>query len=111
MSADKILQKAMDIISGDRKDAYGDPKNSFEKIAELWTAYLGTAIFPEDVAGMMILLKVSRQKTGKGSMDNFVDIAGYAALGGGLYGKELSRNPDYPWSRDYPRSPDYPRNG
>ena len=35
-----------------------------------------------DVAAMMILLKVARLATSPDKWDNWVDIAGYAALGG-----------------------------
>ena len=80
-----ILDRAKEIITGARNDAYGDPKDSFKKISMLWSDYLGMYVSPVDVANMMVLLKVSRQKTGKGSADNFIDIAGYAALGGELY--------------------------
>ena len=80
-----ILDKAKQIITGARNEAYGDPKDSFKRIALFWSVYLRCELSPVDVANMMMLLKVSRQKTGAGSIDNFVDLAGYAALGGELY--------------------------
>ena len=82
---DYILDQAKQIITGPRNDAYGDPKDSFKNISLLWSVYLRQKLTPVDVANMMMLLKVSRQKTGEGSLDNFVDLAGYAALGGELY--------------------------
>lgn len=75
-----VLDEARKTINGDRQDAYGNPEDGFSMIAELWTAYLDKYVSPQDVAMMMALLKIARQKTGKGKRDNFVDICGYAAL-------------------------------
>lgn len=79
-SAPTVLQEAAALIDGDRAEQYGDPRESFARIAEMWTGYLGVGITPADVAHMMILLKVSRAKTTPGHRDSLVDIAGYAAL-------------------------------
>ena len=46
----------------------------------MWTAYLDKYVSPQDVAIMMALFKIARQKAGKGKRDNFVDMCGYAAL-------------------------------
>lgn len=75
-----VLDEARKTINGDRQDAYGNPEDSFSRIAELWTAYLDKYVSPQDVAIMMALLKIARQKAGKGKRDNFVDMCGYAAL-------------------------------
>jgi hypothetical protein len=54
-----------------------DPATVHNMIAELWSAYLGDTITAWDVARMMILLKIARDKfTPK--EDNLVDICGYA---------------------------------
>ncbi len=49
----------------------------------MWSDYLDATVFAEDVAVMMILMKIARIKGG-GSLDCWVDIAGYAACGGEL---------------------------
>jgi hypothetical protein len=72
-----ILQEAYALTSGDRAKAYGPAKDNFNKIAELWGAYKGQEFSREDVAMMMILVKVARN-TFKKKRDNLVDIAGYA---------------------------------
>lgn len=78
--ADKtILQEAESLINGDRKQTYGDARESFERIAGMWSAYLGTEVTGLDVTNMMILLKVSRAKGGF-HRDSYVDIGGYAGL-------------------------------
>ena len=79
-STPSILGEAAAIIDGDRADTYGDPRESFARIAGMWASYLGIPLTSTDVAHMMILLKVSRAKTTPGHRDSLVDIAGYAAL-------------------------------
>ncbi|WP_218021487.1 DUF6378 domain-containing protein [Nocardia acidivorans] len=77
--APTILHEAAAIIDGDRMDNYGDPAESFERIAGLWSAYLGHVIYARDVANLMVLLKVSRSKRAY-HRDDYTDICGYAAL-------------------------------
>lgn len=87
MTREECLHIAEEIITGDRENTYGSPGDSFEMIARFWSDYLKSHISAEDVANMMILLKVARIATGKLKADNYVDIAGYAAcaceIGGG----------------------------
>lgn len=79
-----ILEAAEKCVCQDRQDTYGRPEDSFNAIADLWTAYLdaGREITPVDVANMMILLKVGRAKENPKHQDNWVDMAGYAACAG-----------------------------
>ena len=81
----EIIVKAEDTINGDRHATYGDARESFDTIAKMWSAYLGVGVTAEQVAAMMVLMKVSRQRKSK-HMDNWVDIIGYAALGGEIEG-------------------------
>ena len=78
-----ILDEAQKIIYGDREQTYGDPAKNLRTIGDLWTTYLGLpvgGIKPEDVANMMVLLKVARLRNTPTHYDSLVDIAGYAAL-------------------------------
>lgn len=79
---------AQHIVSGQRQEQYGTPENNFTRIAALWGAYLGKLLTAHDVAAMMVLFKVGRLATGAGSDDTWVDIAGYAACGCEIAGKE-----------------------
>lgn len=79
---DEILEKAKSIINGERQGTYGAAEDSFAVIAQLWSAYLGKEINSADVANLMILMKVARNHSGVYKDDNWIDIAGYAALGG-----------------------------
>lgn len=86
-----ILEQAAKIVSGQREQDYGRPENNFGLIARLWNTYLGPIwqtddpmIYEEDVAIMMCLMKIARLSSGRYHPDNFVDLAGYAALAGEL---------------------------
>ena len=86
-----MLERAVKICE-DREQAYGSPKDNFETIGFLWSAYLRAAhpelkkvmgvnhIDEKDVAVMMALLKIARIASGE-TEDSFVDLAGYAACG------------------------------
>ena len=50
ISRDEILSKAKSIINGERQGTYGDAEDSFQTIADMWSAYLNTEISSEDVA-------------------------------------------------------------
>ena len=82
MNRADILKKANEIVTSDREDQYGSPEDNFSLIAKLWSDFLAFPVEPEEVAVMMILLKVARIYTGRGKIDNWIDIAGYAACGG-----------------------------
>ena len=45
-------------------------------------------VTPTDVANMMVLMKVARNASGVYKEDNWIDICGYAALGGEIQEKE-----------------------
>lgn len=79
MNRKETLKKAMECVLGQREQDYGTPENNFERIAGLWSVYLGGKISAVDVAMMMALLKIARIAAGSGKEDSFVDLAGYAA--------------------------------
>jgi glutamate formiminotransferase len=90
--ANEAMQEASKIVNADRKDDYGDARDSFRSIAGFWTNYLRARgllmatvnLTTTDVAMMMDLLKTSRFATGGYKADTFVDKVGYSALGGAL---------------------------
>lgn len=78
-----ILQEAEALTDGPRQRDYDHPLPNHQRIANLWNAYAEcrkdrhAPLSPEDVATMMILLKIARHVyTPK--RDNLVDICGYA---------------------------------
>ena len=79
-----VLEHARDCVTRDRAATHGRPEDSLGQIAALWSADLGVEITAGDVARLMILLKAARAKGNPGHVDNWIDMAGYAALGGEL---------------------------
>lgn len=78
----QVLREAAEIISGDRDKQYGGPEENFARIAKIWSVILGTEITEEDVAMMMVGLKVARYASKSGFQpDTWRDIAGYAGCG------------------------------
>ncbi len=89
MTKEEILKKARDLITGDRNETQGDAFQNHAEIAEFWNIFLDKKLQPmasitaEDVALMMVLMKISRNTQGKkNNLDNFIDMCGYAAIAG-----------------------------
>jgi hypothetical protein len=91
MKANALLEESFKLVSGDRKDAYGDVLDGLNRIAGLWNAHLVaagkitkefTVIDARDVAWMMVSLKHARAFTGPHRDDNYIDAAGWAAIAG-----------------------------
>lgn len=80
MNRTELLEKASEIISGERNDRYGSAEENFSYIASFWSIYLHKDIKLVDVCNMMILMKMARAINDKGYIDNYMDTAGYAAL-------------------------------
>jgi hypothetical protein len=78
----EALREAARIISGDRDVQYGGPEENFERIAKIWGVILSVDITREDVAMMMVGLKVARYASKSGFQpDTWIDVAGYAGCG------------------------------
>tara|TARA_R110000803_G_scaffold9050_3_gene28831 strand:- start:44 stop:319 length:276 start_codon:yes stop_codon:yes gene_type:complete len=86
MNRSDILAQADDIINNDRAAAHGDAHKTFAMIADRWTNLLNIPVSPEEVALMMIDLKIVRTLQSPRRADNWVDIIGYAALGAEIAG-------------------------
>ena len=89
MTKEEILKKARDHVTGDRNETHGDAFQNHAEIAEFWNIFLDKKLQPmasitaEDVALMMVLMKISRNTQGKkNNLDNFIDMCGYAAIAG-----------------------------
>lgn len=88
MNREKILLSAIKIITQDRNDQYGEPEDSFQVIADLWSAWMGTPFTVLDVASLLILMKLARLHHNVGHVDSWIDIAGYAGCAGEIATKE-----------------------
>jgi len=102
-----ILDTANAAVNGERNASYGDPTQDFARTARYWNEhicavferriahlpedqrkeeesfldYLVDMLESQDVAVMMMLLKISRISWSPQKEDHWVDIAGYAACG------------------------------
>lgn len=74
-----ILAEANKLITKDRRADYGPARESFDRVAALWTAILGTTIKAPQVAQCMIAFKLAREAY-RPKRDNRTDIIGYTAL-------------------------------
>jgi len=90
MKREELLQKASDLVNGDRAAVYGDAWDNHSRIARIWSGILGQHIKPEQVYMCMIGLKLARLANTPEHLDSWIDVAGYAALGG----EGLTEKPD-----------------
>ena len=89
----EALREAAKIITGDRDTQYGGPEENFGRIAKVWSMILGVDVTREDVAMMMVGLKVARYANKSGFQgDTWIDIAGYAGCGYEVGMLELEKN-------------------
>ena len=86
MKAVNVCQRAATLVGGERAEAYGDMHANMQRVAEMWSSYLGVegVIRGTDVAVMMAILKICRIRTGSHQQDNFIDLVGYGAIAGEL---------------------------
>lgn len=92
-----LLDEAKQTITGERQDQYGAPEDSFSRIAAYWTTYLARPVSSLDVAHLMALMKLARAQGQRFKRDNYVDLAGYAAIAADrLAPKVLSEAPKAP---------------
>jgi hypothetical protein len=83
-----ILDDAKETITQGRIDTHGQPEDSFAIIAGYYSVYLAqrlgvpVALTPLDAVNMAILFKQARKLGQKQHVDNYIDGAGYEAIGG-----------------------------
>ena len=86
MTRDELLEEAKILINGPRAEQYGSALINHERIATIWNVLLQrkllSKITPEEVTMMMIGLKLARLSQDVDQNDTWIDIIGYAALGG-----------------------------
>ncbi len=86
MKKEDILDTAKELIAGQRAIDYGDAQDNFRCIAESWSWWLSektcSPITSDDVAMMMVLLKMARLRSNRLHTDSYCDLVGYAALAG-----------------------------
>lgn len=91
----KQVDKAKEIIYGDRERTYGHPSVNLKRIANYWSTHLGIEVTPVDVCDMMILMKLARLANDPDHEDSRVDIHGYNMLT-----ERLKETDDFPTQQD-----------
>ena len=81
---DALLEEAGNLINHNREKDYGEASKNFQDIAAGWSLILDRSVEPEDVALMMAWLKIARLFKSPDHRDSWIDLIGYAALGGEL---------------------------
>jgi len=85
-TAKETLDAAASAVCGPRNEDYGAPIEDFTTQAAMISAYLTRSngytvqVTAGDIAALMVCVKLARQAH-RPKMDNWVDIAGYAACG------------------------------
>jgi len=83
-----FLDTARELINGPRAKEYGPAKFNHERIATIWSIVLGRSVTAEQVVACMIGVKLARLAEDITKDDSWVDIVGYAALGGEIVNDE-----------------------
>jgi hypothetical protein len=74
------LQKAQEIISGERQDQYGAPAVNLNRVARGWSIIIGRTLVEREVLLMMDWLKTARLINNLYDEDSWTDKAGYVGL-------------------------------
>ena len=88
MNRTEILEAAAHAVTVDRAATHGEAEQNFDRIAAFWASHLGVEVSAVDVAVMMALLKIARIGSTPADPDHWIDMAGYAACGGGIATRE-----------------------
>jgi hypothetical protein len=80
MTPDEILIEAARLVGGERSKKHGEYIAQHQRVADLWSAYLGVEVSAANVAFCMTLIKISRSEIGEHNPDDGVDAAAYVAL-------------------------------
>jgi len=75
---DPILDRAKELVTGDRNEDYGHPLDDYTKTAALMSVILGMEVTAEQAIMCMVAVKLSRC-VHEIKEDAVVDIAGYAS--------------------------------
>ena len=74
-----ILDEAKAIVEGSRQSDYGDPVESFERIAKTASMITGKDLSPKECCAVLMAVKLVRESFAH-KRDNLVDLCGYAHI-------------------------------
>lgn len=86
MTKEKLIEQAYTVVTGERQQAYGSPKDNLTVTAAIWSAQLSRIltrpITPGEVAQLMVGLKLARLVQSPDHVDSWLDVIGWGAVGG-----------------------------
>jgi hypothetical protein len=89
-----VLTEAQGLVHGDRCDQYGPPAEEYKRTVGMVNAMLAAKLkeplAPEDLAYIMICLKLSRQ-INKPKRDSLTDAAGYCEVAQWIIDERVAR--------------------
>ena len=94
-TTEKLFDNVIKTIHA-RGVSYGHPITNHKRIAELWSAYLGYPIQPNEVAICMALVKISRQAEDPTKLDNYEDCLAYISIAKSI--TDAMSDDRYEWS-------------
>jgi len=94
MKREDILKQAEKLINGDRAKDYGPAYTNHKRIADIWSVVFGHEVNVKQVYLCMIAMKLARL-VHEDKEDSWIDICGYAGLGGELQDKPKKFDGDY----------------
>jgi len=84
MNRKECLDAAAEAVLKNRQELYGPPEDGFAGIAAIWSVLLGRKVASYEVALCLAALKLVRATNSPAHVDNWADLAGYAACGAEL---------------------------
>ena len=100
MNKNQLLD-ACKVALNSRGQHYGKVLENHNRIAKIWSLIIGSDITEEQVALMMVGLKVARLIETPDHQDSILDIAGYAAVMSECVEEKKSQNQTQPQPEGY----------
>lgn len=77
-----LISDMSELLVSDRQKDYGNAVDTHRRIAKLWSAILDHPVSAQDVASMMIALKIIRSQKSPQKIDSYLDMANYSLISG-----------------------------
>lgn len=107
MNKTEVLERGIELITGDREKSYGSTHTNFSRTAALWSVVLDCDVDPHQVALCLAQLKVARLIETSDHEDSWCDGAGYLAIGAEL----ATEPPMAEWERELLYAEEAPQEG
>ena len=76
----ECLNEAASLTAGDRQEAYGEPVQNMQHIANIFNAWTGRDLSAREIAQVHHATKLARSQTSPGHYDSYVDSMAYRGI-------------------------------